>query len=215
LKESFMRIVFPLYPRFTALDAIGPYEVLSRLPGAEVVFAAVEPGPVTTDTGTLTVLAETALADIADCDVVVVPGGPGCLEAGQDAAYTGWLAAVHPKTRWTASVCSGSLLLGAAGILDGLPATSHWAVADTLPMFGAIPTPRRTVFTGKIVTAAGVASGIDMALALAAELSDRETAESIQLFIEYDPQPPFDTGSPAKAPAPMVERVRAQVMADV
>lgn len=206
-----MRIVLPLYPNFTALDAIGPYEVLSRLPGAETVFAAVEPGPVTTDTGALTVLAETALADITECDVVVVPGGPGCVAAGQDAAYTGWLAAVHPTTRWTASVCSGSLLLGAAGILDGLPATSHWAVTDTLPLFGATPTPGRTVFTGKIVTAAGVASGIDMALALAAELTDRETAESLQLFIEYDPQPPFDTGSPAKAPAEMVEIGRAHV----
>ncbi|GAA0946431.1 DJ-1/PfpI family protein [Actinocorallia libanotica] len=209
-----MRIVLPLYPNFTALDAIGPYEVLSRLPGAETVFAAVEPGPVTTDTGALTVLAETALADITECDVVVVPGGPGCVAAGQDAAYTGWLAAVHPTTRWTASVCSGSLLLGAAGILDGLPATSHWAVTDTLPLFGATPTPRRTVFTGKIVTAAGVASGIDMALALAAELTDRETAESLQLFIEYDPQPPFDTGSPAKAPAEMVERVRERVLSE-
>ncbi|WP_106399872.1 DJ-1/PfpI family protein [Actinocorallia populi] len=210
-----MRIVFPLYPNFTALDAIGPYEVLSRLPGAEAVFAAVEPGPVTTDTGALTVLAETALADITECDVVVVPGGPGCVAAGNDAAYTGWLAAVHPKTRWTASVCSGSMLLGAAGILQGLPATSHWAVTELLPVYGAAPTARRTVFTGKVVTAAGVASGIDMALALAAELTDRETAESIQLFIEYDPQPPFDTGSPAKAPAPMVERVRQQILSEV
>ena len=209
-----MRIVLPLYPNFTALDAIGPYEVLSRLPGAETLFAAVEPGPVTTDTGSLTVLAETALADITECDVVVVPGGPGCVAAGQDPAYTGWLAAVHPTTRWTASVCSGSLLLGAAGLLAGLPATSHWAVTDTLPLFGATPTPRRTVFTGKIVTAAGVASGIDMALALAAELTDRETAESLQLFIEYDPQPPFDTGSPAKAPAEMVERVRERILSE-
>ncbi|MEO3781868.1 DJ-1/PfpI family protein [Actinocorallia sp. B10E7] len=210
-----MRIVFPLYPGFTALDAIGPYEVLSRLPGAEVVFAAAEPGPVAADTGTLTVLAEAALADITGCDVVVVPGGPGCVAAGQDPAYTGWLARVHPETRWTASVCSGSLLLGAAGILDGLPATSHWAVTDVLPMFGAIPTAQRVVFTGKIVTAAGVASGIDMALSLAAELADRETAESIQLFIEYAPQPPFATGSPAEAPAPMVERVREQVLGAV
>lgn len=210
-----MRIVFPLYPDFTALDAIGPYEVLSRLPGAEVVFAAVEPGPVTADSGALTLLAETALADITDCDVVVVPGGPGCVRACHDPAYTGWLAEIHQRTRWTASVCSGSMLLGEAGLLDGIPATSHWAVTEILTAYGAVPSDRRVVFSGRIVTAAGVASGIDMALALADEISGRETAESVQLYIEYDPSPPFDTGSPAKAPPEMVERVRAQLFSEI
>jgi transcriptional regulator GlxA family with amidase domain len=193
-----MRIVFPLYDRFTALDAVGPYEILSRLPGAEVVFAAVERGPVRTDTGALALTADAALSEIGHADIVVVPGGPGTEAAIFDETYVGWLRQIHSGTRWTTSVCSGALLLGAAGLLDG-PATTHWYVKDFLPTFGSAYTPERVVIGDRIVTAAGVSAGIDMALTLTARIAGEEFAQAVQLFIEYDPQPPFDTGAPAKA----------------
>ncbi len=203
-----MLITIPLYDRFTALDAVGPYEVLSRLPGAEVVFVAEEAGPVRTDTRALTLVAERALADVDACDVVVVPGGPGTREMLEPQPLHEWLRAIDATTQWTTSVCTGALLLGAAGLLDGLEATTHWSAFDTLATLGARPTERRVVPQGKVVTAAGVSAGIDMALWLAAQIAGDEVAKAIQLGIEYDPQPPFDSGSVAKASPETKELVR-------
>ncbi|WP_329089787.1 MULTISPECIES: DJ-1/PfpI family protein [unclassified Streptosporangium] len=194
-----MRIVIPLFDRFTALDAVGPYEVLKFLPGAEVVFAATESGPVRDVPKSLAITADATFDDIDSCDVLLVPGGPGTRGLLQDDKLLDWIRRMHRGSVWTTSVCTGSLLLGAAGLLTGLSATTHWAAIDVLESFGVTYTAERVVFQGKIVTAAGVSSGIDMALALTAHITDQTTAEAIQLAIEYDPQPPFDAGSPAKA----------------
>jgi transcriptional regulator GlxA family with amidase domain len=204
-----MEIAILLYDRLTALDAIGPYEVLSRLPGASAKFVAVEPGPVKTDNGMLTLVAESSLGDTSEPGVVLVPGGPGEVAARAGGAALDWLRAAHETSTWTTSVCTGSLVLAAAGLLDGKRATSHWLALEQLRELGAEPVSERVVFDGKIVTAAGVSAGIDMALALAATIAGEEVAQAIQLGIEYDPQPPFDAGSPAKAPAAIVEGVRA------
>jgi putative intracellular protease/amidase len=204
-------IVIPIYDDFTALDAVGPYEVLSRV--GRVRFVGVQPGPVVTDNGMLTVLAEASLADAAAPDVVVVPGGVGTRALTTDAVWLDWLRGVHATSTWTTSVCTGSLLLGAAGILDGLRATSHWLELETLRRYGAEPTGQRVVEQGKVITAAGVSAGIDMALTLAARLVGDEAAKAIQLAIEYDPQPPFDAGSVEKSDPAVVERVRGAVAA--
>lgn len=194
-----MKIVFALYDGFTALDAIGPYEVLSRIPEASVVFAARERGPVRTDGG-LTVVADAALDEIKACDVIVVPGGPGTRDAILDGqGLVTWLRLVHPTAQWTTSVCSGSLILGAAGLLKGLEATTHWSVRTELEAAGATYVPARSVFQGSIVTSAGVSAGIDMALSLVARIAGDVAAQAIQLLIEYDPRPPFDSGSLDKA----------------
>lgn len=203
-----MLITIPLFDRFTALDAVGPYEVLSRLPGAEVVFVAEQAGPVRTDTRALTLVAERALADVDACDVLVVPGGPGTRAMLEPQPLHDWLRAIDATTQWTTSVCTGALLLAAAGLLDGLEATTHWSAFDTLASLGARPTERRVVSQGKVLTAAGVSAGIDMALWLAAQIAGDEVAKAIQLGIEYDPQPPFDSGSVAKASAETMELVR-------
>ena len=205
-----MKIAILLYDRFTALDAIGPYEVLSRLPGATVTFVAAEAGPVRTDNGMLTLVAERSLAELPDPDVIVVPGGPGEVAERAGEQMLEWLRSADRTSTWTTSVCTGSLILAAAGLLDGRPATSHWLAMDELRRLGAEPIGRRVVFDGKIVTAAGVSAGIDMALALAAKIAGDEVAQAIQLGIEYDPQPPFDAGSPEKAPAEIVELLRAR-----
>jgi len=203
-----VQIAIPLYPGFTALDAIGPYEVLSRVPGAEVTFLAEQPGPVATDTGVLTIHAPKALTDVPAPDVFVVPGGPGTRRMLEDSAVIDWIRGAHETTTWSTSVCTGSLLLGAAGLLTGLDATTHWMAMDILASLGAHPVSDRVVIRGKIVTAAGVSAGIDMALTLVAKMAGDEVAQAIQLGIEYDPQPPFDAGSPAKAPQPIVDIVR-------
>jgi putative intracellular protease/amidase len=209
-----VRIVFALYDGFTALDAVGPYEVLSRLPDATAVFAAVERGSVRTD-GALTVLAEEAFEDIDRCDVLVVPGGPGTRDVVLgDQRYVDWVRRVHPTTRWTTSVCSGSLILGAAGLLDGLKATTHWGARKELEATGATYVPERTVEAGRILTAAGVSAGIDMALTLAARISGDVAAQAIQLWIEYDPRPPFDSGSLPKASPEVLDFVAAHLAAD-
>jgi len=204
-----MEIAILLYDRLTALDAIGPYEVLSRLPGARAGFVALEPGPVATDNGMLTLLAEASLEDASRPDIVLVPGGPGEVAARAGGAALDWLRGVHETSTWTTSVCTGSLILAAAGLLEGRRATSHWLALEQLRELGAEPVSERVVFDGKLVTAAGVSAGIDMALALAGAIAGEEVAQAIQLGIEYDPQPPFDAGSPAKAPAAIVEGVRA------
>jgi len=208
-----MQIVIPIYDRFTALDAVGPYEVLSRLPDAEVVFAALEAGPVTTDTDMLTLVADEPLEALPAPDVIVVPGGFGTRVLLDDERMVGWLRSAHETSQWTTSVCTGSLLLGAAGILDGLDATTHWMELERLTEFGARPTSRRVVEQGKVITAAGVSSGIDMALTLVARIAGDVFAQGIQLSIEYDPEPPFDTGSTEKAGPELTELVRAAATA--
>lgn len=195
-----MQIAFLVYDRLTALDLIGPYEVLRSLPGAEARFVARRPGELRVDSGAFGIVVDHSLADTPRPDVVVVPGGlEGTFAAAQDPAITSWVRDVHAHTRFTTSVCTGSLILGAAGLLDGLRATTHWAAAPLLAAHGARYTAERVVEEGRVITAAGVSSGIDMALALAAHLSDENVARAIQLGIEYDPEPPFDAGSPGKA----------------
>jgi transcriptional regulator GlxA family with amidase domain len=203
-----MDIAIPLFNRFTALDAIGPYETLSRLPGARVTFLAAEPGPIATDNGMLKIFAEAALSDMPNPDIVVVPGGIGSRAMMNDTQLVSWVRTAHETTDWTCSVCTGSLVLGAAGLLDGLEATTHWMAMDTLASTGAQPTGRRVVEQGKIITAAGVSAGIDMGLTLASRIAGDTVAQAIQLGIEYDPQPPFDAGSPDKAPAEVIALCR-------
>ena len=205
-----MNIAILVYDRLTALDAIGPYEVLSRLPGASLSFVAAEAGPVRTDNGMLTLLAEHSLDEVIRPDVVLVPGGPGEVAARAGRSALEWLQAVDRTSTWTTSVCTGSLILAAAGLLDGRRATTHWLAFDELRRLGAEPVSERVVFDGKIVTAAGVSAGIDMALALAAEIAGAQVAQAIQLRIEYDPQPPFDAGSPEKAPPEIVDALRSR-----
>jgi len=195
-----MDIAIPLFDRFTALDAVGPYETLSRLPGAKVTFVAAEPGPIATDNGMLKIVAERTLDDLPNPDIVVVPGGIGTRSMMNDTNLVSWVRNAHRTTDWTCSVCTGSLVLGAAGLLDGLEATTHWMAMETLASTGARPTGARVVEQGKIITAAGVSAGIDMGLTLAAKIAGDDVAQAIQLGIEYDPQPPFDAGSPEKAP---------------
>ncbi len=204
-----MDVAILLYERFTALDAIGPYEVLSRLPGAHVTFVARERGPLRTDNDMLSLLADRAIAEVERCEVLLVPGGPGEVAARAGADVLDWIRAMHETSLWSTSVCTGSLILAAAGLLEGRRATGHWLALEQLRELGAQPSAERVVFDGKLVTAAGVSAGIDMALALAARIAGEEVAQAIQLGIEYDPQPPFDAGSPAKAPAQIVAALRA------
>jgi putative intracellular protease/amidase len=209
-KEPPMRTAILLYERFTALDAIGPYEVLSRIPGAEVTFVAQHAGPVRADSGMLTIHAEGAIEDVPAPDVLLVPGGPGEVVARAGGPALDWVRAVHETSTWTTSVCTGSLILAAAGLLERRRATSHWLALDELRRLGAEPVSERVVFDGKIVTAAGVSAGIDMALSLAARIAGEEVAQAIQLGIEYDPQPPFEAGSPTKAPEAIVQLLRGR-----
>jgi putative intracellular protease/amidase len=203
-----MKIAIPIFDRVTALDAVGPYEVLSRLPGAELKFVGFEPGPVKTDNRMLSLHVETAIEDFAEPDILVFPGGFGTRVLMKDERMLDWVRHVHEGTQWTTSVCTGSLVLGAAGLLNGLEATTHWAALPVLERLGAKPTSKRVVEQGKIVTAAGVSSGIDMALRLAGHIAGDTVAQAIQLGIEYDPQPPYDSGSPEKASPDVVALVR-------
>jgi putative intracellular protease/amidase len=204
-----MNIAILLFDRLTALDAVGPYEVLSRLPGAKVTFVAEEVGPKRTDTGQLALMADASLAELAHPEVVLVPGGPGQAELMADGPVQDWLRAAHETSEWTTSVCTGSLILAAAGLLEGKRATSNWQALEELGKFGVEVIPERVVFDGKLATSAGVTAGIDMALGLVARIANEQMAQAIQLGIEYDPQPPFDAGSPEKAPAEIVDAVRA------
>lgn len=205
-----MQIAILLYDRFTALDAIGPYEVLSRLPDTTVVFAAEQAGPVTADSRMLSLVAEVSLADVPHPDIVLVPGGPGQATAPQmkPGPVHDWLRAADQNSSWTTSVCTGSLILAAAGLLTGRTATSHWLALERLADFGAEPVSRRVVIDGKYITGAGVSAGIDMALELAGRIAGRGIAEAIQLMIEYDPHPPYAAGSPDTAPPDLVARMR-------
>jgi putative intracellular protease/amidase len=206
-----MKIAILIYDGFTALDAIGPYEVLSCLPGAQVDFVSIERGPKRAHTNFLSIVADFTLEEIQDPDIIVVSGGTsGTMAAAADQRILSWIRKAHETSKWTTSVCTGALILGAAGILKGLKATTHWYAKDLLSQFGAEYVPKRVVQQGKIITAAGVSSGIDMALHLAKEIGGKELAETIQLIIEYDPQPPFDSGSIAKA-SPGVIQVATQL----
>ncbi len=204
-----MNIAILIYDRLAALDAVGPYEVLSRMPNSTLTFVAQEAGPVRTDTGALGLLADAALADVPAPDLLLVPGGPGQQALMEDGPVHEWLRAAHETSTWTTSVCTGSLILAAAGLLDGKRATSNWQALEELGALGVEVVPERVVFDGRVVTSAGVTAGIDMALLLVQRIAGDELAQAIQLGIEYDPQPPFDAGSPEKAPAAIVEAVRA------
>jgi len=205
-----VQIVILLYDRFTALDAIGPYEVLSRLPGATVVFAAGQPGLVRADTGMLALHADAALGDVPHPDIVVIPGGPGQREQMGGGGVHDWLRAADAASSWTTSVCTGSLILAAAGLLAGRRATTHWLAMDDLRALGVTAVSERVVIDGKFITAAGVSAGIDMALGLAGRIGGAGLAQAIQLGIEYDPQPPYAAGSPAVAPPDLVASMRAR-----
>ena len=194
----------------TALDAVGPYEVLSRIPGARVKFVAKEPGPNRTDVGSLALVADYSLDQVPSPDIIVVPGGPGQTALMNDERVLKWIRRAHEGSKWTTSVCTGSLILGAAGLLKGLRATSHWLAYDALRSLGAEAVSDRVVIEGKIITAAGVSAGLDMALTLVARECGDDLAQAIQLGIEYDPQPPFDAGSPEKAPGEIVERLKSR-----
>ena len=193
-----------LYDDMTTLDAVGPYEVLARLPGAEVKFVASTPGPKKTDVG-LVLTADSALEDVPAPDIIVIPGS-GKVPFLDDPAAVEWVRGAHESSKWTTSVCTGSMLLGAAGVLQGKRATSHWAVRDYLRNFGAEPVAERVVVEGKVITAAGVSAGIDMALTLAGYEAGEDEARALQLIIEYDPHPPFDSGSLEKVDSDTLER---------
>ncbi|AEV87209.1 thiazole biosynthesis protein ThiJ [Actinoplanes sp. SE50] len=203
-----MQIAIVLYPGMTALDAIGPYEILRFLPDSEVRFVGAEPGPVVTDSGVLVLGITHGYDETPRPDLVLVPGsGPNTATAMVDRQLTDWLRRVHETTTWTTSVCSGALILAAAGILRGHPATTHWIAQDALKSFGAAARrDDRVVRSGRILTAAGVSAGLDLALWLTGEIAGRDHAETVQLFIEYDPRPPFDAGHPSKARPEIFDR---------
>jgi transcriptional regulator GlxA family with amidase domain len=204
-----IQAVIPLFPRFTALDGIGPYEVLQRIPDIDVTFIGHEPGEVRSENGFLGIIRDGTFEDFPRPDVIVFPGGIGTRALAHDERVLDWVRAAHRTTRYTTSVCTGSIVLGAAGLLDGLTATTHWSCYDELAATGASPVSTRVVehLEQRIITAAGVSSGIDMALRLVELLLDRTAAEASQLMIEYDPQPPFDAGALDKVGSGVVERV--------
>jgi transcriptional regulator GlxA family with amidase domain len=208
---SIVQFAIVLYPGMTALDAVGPYEILRLLPDTEVRFVSTAPGPVLNDSGVLFLGATHSYAETPSPDVVLVPSsGPRTATTMADKQLTDWLRRVHETTRWTTSVCTGSMILAAVGLLDGLPATTHWLAQPGLGAKGAKPQRgQRIVRAGKIATAAGVSAGIDLGLWLAGELAGRERAETIQLYIEYDPRPPFDAGHPSKASKSVIDNARA------
>ena len=204
-----LEVVIYLYPGMTALDAVGTYEALRGLANVKIRFVAKERGLVRMDSQMLSLNADQAIREIDKADILVLPGGLTTPAQLQDKELLAWVRQIHEKSKWTTSVCSGSLILGAAGLLKGLDATSHWLALDALKMFGAKPTKQRVVRQGKIITAAGVSAGIDMALTLVALESGEENAKAIQLTMEYDPQPPFDSGSVAKATPATIEKAKA------
>jgi transcriptional regulator GlxA family with amidase domain len=204
-----MQIAILIFEKLTALDAIGPYEVLRSVPGWEVKFVGPAKGPLRTDSGALGLNADYSLEEVDAADIVLVPGGEGNRPLLADEAVLSWLRQIDAGSKWTTSVCTGSLVLGAAGLLEGKRATCNWLFLDQLAGFGATPVEGRYVEDGKLLTAAGVTAGIDMALHLVSREAGPEVAQAIQLGLEYDPQPPFDSGSPGKAPRPIVELVES------
>jgi transcriptional regulator GlxA family with amidase domain len=203
-----MLIAIALFDGFTALDAVGPFQVLVQLPGAKTIFVAERPREVTDGSGAFTLRADASFADVPQPDIIVVPGGPGQANHMDGSPLRDWLIAADQTSTWTTSVCTGSLILAGAGLLDGRQATTNWMAMDELARLGATPRQERYVFDGKYATAAGVSAGIDMALALADRIGGQDMAQRIQLAIEYDPQPPYNAGSPATAPAEIVAALR-------
>ena len=197
-----------LYPRFTALDIVGPFQTLVDVPGLDVFFVAEKTGPVSDHTGRLSLVATKSFADVDQLDVVVVPGGMADSGLIASDPVVEFVKRIHPTTTWTTSVCTGSIFLATAGVLDGIEATTHWASYERLRALGAIPVETRVVHRGKVITAAGVSSGIDMGLVLVAAMFGDEMAQVIQLAIEYDPQPPFDAGAPSKVTAELLALVQ-------
>lgn len=210
-KGKGMQISFLFYEGMTTLDIIGPHEVLAHLPEVTIQRVAKRAGKVRAGFG-LELIAEYALSEVAQTDILVVPGGGRATNLSHEPEIINWIKAIHETTQWTTSVCTGSLILGAADILQGKRATTHWAVLDRLRSWGATPVSQRVVEEGKIMTAAGVSAGIDMALMLAAKIAGQEVAERLQLGLEYDPQPPFDAGSPEKARPELRELLRTQLL---
>jgi transcriptional regulator GlxA family with amidase domain len=208
-----MQIAYLLYERFTALDITGPHEVLNFVPGNESIFVAEQAGPVRNESDTLSLVADASIEEVTSPNILVVPGGFGTRALLEHQPMLDWIRGVHETTTWTTSVCTGALLLAAAGILDGLPATTHWYYRGLLAELGAKPVTERVVEHGKIITAAGVSSGIDMALHLVKKLNGDEVAQAVQLGIEYDPEPPVDAGTPEKAPKPILDLVTAALRA--
>ncbi|MET8800585.1 DJ-1/PfpI family protein [Nocardia sp. NPDC004568] len=206
-----MHVAIPIYPTYTALDIVGPYTVLAFAPGWQVSFVAATEGPVLDDRGSLSLVVTATYDEVTQPDIVLVPGGNGTAQALGDPLLLDWLRTVHEHTAWTTSVCSGSLILGAAGLLEGLPASCHWGWRDLLRSFGAVPSDERVTVNAehRIATAAGVSAGIDMALSLLGRTAGDDTARAVQLAIEYDPQPPYDSGSAATA----TEALRAAALA--
>ena len=202
-----LKIVVLLYDNFTMLDAVGPFEVLSLLPDADVFVVAETAGVIYPDNQALPFIASYSYHDVTEADLVLVPGGPGSVAMESHQPTLEWLRRVHATSKWTCSVCTGSLILGAAGLLTGLRATSHWAVRERLTEFGATPEASRWIEQGRIVTAAGVSAGIDMALHLVSLIANELVAKAIQLGIEYDPQPPFDSGAIEKATPDVVAAI--------
>lgn len=203
-----MKIAVALFEGVTALDAIGPYEVLQRLPGAEVVFVGHRAGEVRTDNGFLGLMIDSTFDEVSNPQILLVPGGVGTRPLVKDEEMLRWIRKAHETSQFTTSVCTGSLLLAAAGLLTGLTATTHFSALPLLAKYGAVPTSERVVREGKILTAAGVSSGIDMALRLAELVCDKTTAKALQLMIEYDPQPPHDAGALHKVNAAILGRVQ-------
>lgn len=206
-----MQITFLFYEGMTTLDIIGPHEVLARLPNVTVQRVAKRAGAVRAGFD-LALTAEYALSQITQTDILVVPGGGEATSLSHEPDILNWIKAIHKTTQWTTSVCTGSLILGAAGILQGKQATTHWAVLDRLSVWGAIPVSQRIVEDGKIMTAAGVSAGIDMALLLAGKIAGEQVAETIQLGIEYDPEPPFNAGSPHKVKPEIVASLKERLL---
>jgi transcriptional regulator GlxA family with amidase domain len=204
-----LQVAIPLFPEFTALDAVGPYEVLQRIPSLDVTFLGHARGEIRTENGMLGLSADATYEDMPEPDIIVFPGGVGSRPLQYDERVLEWVRHAHAGTRFTTSVCTGSLVLGAAGLLKGLTATTHWSCYAELEAHGAIATPERVVehLDQRIITAAGVSSGIDMALRLVQLLVDDTAARAAQLMIEYDPQPPFDSGSVAKSNDETMTRV--------
>jgi transcriptional regulator GlxA family with amidase domain len=209
LRSDHVRVAIPLFDKFTALDAVGPYEVLQRIPSFDITFLGHRRGEVRSDNRMLGLTADAVFEDLPEPDVIVFPGGVGTRALEHDGRVLGWVRQAHAGSRFTTSVCTGSLVLGAAGLLKGLTATTHWACSRELAAHDAVPTPQRVVehLDRRLITAAGVSSGIDMALRLVELLVDRTAAEAAQLMIEYDPQPPFDCGSVAKSGDAVMARV--------
>lgn len=207
-----MKIAALVFDKITVLDIVGPTELLGWVPGTEIVWVGKQAGAIHAAPTGLAMTVEHTFDEVSSADILIIPGGPGVRLLLEDEEVLDWVRKIHATTKWTTSVCTGSLLLGAAGLLKGLDATTHWNAAATLESYGATYHEKRVIPQGKIVTSAGVSSGIDMALWLVGEFAGADAARTAQLCIEYDPHPPYDSGAPSKADPAVVETARATVV---